>query len=98
LHSGLWSNSKEIIVMTNVKSLSAAIILSAAVVAPTLAHATHHRRGHDLSNFRAGYNQLGASYSIPRTEEDLNIQNFGFSGRDPSRTGGWDPSLHPSGS
>ena len=38
------------------------------------------------------------SFAVPSTQAERNIQNFGFSGRDPSRVGGWDPSLNPSGS
>ena len=32
----------------------------------------------------------------PDPEFQRNIESFGFSGRDPSRIGGEDPSLHPS--
>ena len=42
-------------------------------------------------NFRGAYNQL----IMP---SQRNIENFGFGGRDPSRIGGEDPSLTPSGS
>jgi hypothetical protein len=38
------------------------------------------------------------SFAVPSSQAERNIQNFGFSGRDPSRVGGWDPSLNPSGS
>ena len=80
--------------MTKMKALSAVIILSAAVATPAFAQPTHHVR-----NFRGAYNQLNEpSYAIPRTQDERNIENFGFSGRDPSRVGGEDPSLHPSGS
>jgi hypothetical protein len=61
--------------MTTLKTLSAAIILSAA------------------------YNQMTEPfYAAPQTQGERNIENFGFSGRDPSRVGGEDPSLRPSGS
>jgi hypothetical protein len=80
--------------MTTMKTLSAAIILSAAIATPVFAQPTHHVR-----NFRGAYNQLNEpSFAIPRTEEGRNLENFGFSGRDPSRVGGEDPSLNPSGS
>ena len=76
------------------KALSAVIILSAAVATPVFAQPMHHAR-----NFRGAYNQLTEpSYAIPRTQAERNIENFGFSGRDPSRVGGEDPSLNPSGS
>jgi hypothetical protein len=82
--------------MTRMKTLSAVIILSAAVATPVFAQPGHHGR----SNYRGAYNQLnGPSYAAPGTsEEQRNIENFGFSGRDPSRVGGEDPSLRPSGS
>ena len=81
--------------MTNVKALSAAIILSAAIATPVFAK--EHGRAHD--QYRGAYNQLSEpSYAIPETQAGRNIENFGFSGRDPSRVGGEDPSLNPSGS
>jgi hypothetical protein len=50
-------------------------------------------------NFRGSYDQSGASYhAAPLTsEEHRNLEDFGFSGRDPSRVGGEDPYLHPGG-
>jgi hypothetical protein len=63
---------------------------------------TNHRsnyRGPYDQNFRGAYNQSGASfYARPLTnEERRNLEDFGFSGRDPSRVGGEDPYLHPGG-
>ena len=93
--------------MTNMKTLSAVIILSAAVATPVFAQdagllgpgSRHHSRAHDRSNYRGAYNQLnGPFYVAPRTQDGWNIENFGYSGRDPSRPGGEDPSLRPSGS
>ena len=79
--------------MTKIKTISAAIVLSVAVVAPAFA-ATHH-----VKNFRGAYNQVTTEqFAVPSTRAERNIENFGFSGRDPSRVGGWDPSLNPSGS
>ena len=81
--------------LTNLKTLSTAMLLSAALAAPAFAHATNHGRAHGLTNFRGAYNQL----STPSFSQGLmNQDNFGFSGRDPSRPGGYDPSLRPSGS
>ena len=34
-------------------------------------------------------------WAVARTRSGRNIQNFGFSGRDPSRVGGWSPWLKP---
>ena len=77
--------------MTNVKALSAAIILSVAIGTPVFAK--EHGRAYD--RYRGAYNQLsGPSYTIPDTRADRNIENFGFSGRDSSAMGStW---LHPS--
>jgi hypothetical protein len=81
--------------MTKLKTLSAAIILSAAVATPVIAQPAHHAR----ANYRGAYNQITEpSYAVPSTQAERNIENFGFSGRDPSRVGGEDPSLRPSGS
>jgi hypothetical protein len=56
-------------------------------------------RGAFNRNFRGAYNQSGAPlYARPLTnEERRNIEDFGFSGRDPSRVGGEDAWLHPGG-
>jgi hypothetical protein len=83
--------------MTRMKTLSAVIILSAAVATPVFAQPGHHGRTYD--RYRGSYNQLNEPfYATPQTQEQRNIENFGFSGRDPSRVGGEDPSLRPSGS
>ena len=75
--------------MTRMKTLSAVIILSAAVATPVFAQPGHHGR----SNYRGAYNQLnGPSYAAPETsEEKRNLENFGWTGRDPSRPGGMFP-------
>jgi hypothetical protein len=90
--------------MTKLKTLSAIAIVATAIASPVFAQdagtfgPTHHGRAYDQGNFRGAYNQLnGPSYVAP-TESGRNIENFGFSGRDPSRPGGEDPSLKPSGS
>ena len=83
--------------MTKLKTLSAVVIVSAAVATPAFAHSTHH-----LRHFRGSYNQMigpsyiGPSYyAVPSSQAERNIENFGFSGRDRSRPGGWDPNLNP---
>jgi hypothetical protein len=80
--------------MIKMKALSAVIILSAAVATPVFAK--EHGRAYD--RYRGAYNQLsGPSYAIPETQAGRNIEDFGFSGRDPSIPGGWDTSLNPGG-
>jgi hypothetical protein len=98
--------------MIKMKMLCATLILSAAVAAPVFAQDAgvqsrrgleaqprptyHHRRSHDRRNFHGAYN-LSRGPNIDELQDRRNIENFGFSGRDPSRVGGEDPSLHPSG-
>jgi hypothetical protein len=49
--------------------------------------------------FRGAYDQWNGYYNdAPRTlQEERNLEDFGFSGRDLSRPGGEDPSLNPPG-
>lgn len=75
-------------------------ILSTVLMAGSLVQVAtaseHHVR--KASAFRGAYNQLN-SYAAPLTSrEERNLEDFGFSGKDPSRVGGEDPSLRPSGS
>jgi hypothetical protein len=92
--------------MTKMKTLSAAIILSAAVTTPVFAqdagvrgpasrYGLEQQRGS-----RGAYNQLsGPSYATARAldyEDKRDMDNFGFSGRDPSVPGGKDSSLNGS--
>ena len=93
--------------MTKIKTLGAVIILTAAVAAPAFAQdagklgrGSHHGQAYEQSNYRGAYNQLGgAPYdAAPQTPDEMrNRDNFGFSGRDPSRVGGEDPDLNPPG-
>jgi hypothetical protein len=80
--------------MTRTKLLSAVLILSATVATPVFAH--DHSRAH-VRHFRGAYNQMiGPSYyAVPSSRAERNLENFGFSGRDPSRVGGMDPNLNP---
>jgi hypothetical protein len=87
--------------MTRLKTLSAVIILSAAVATPVFAQdagvlqpgPTYHVRTHDRSNYRGAYAQSNApSYAAPLSgEENRNLEAFGWSGRDASRPGGMFP-------
>jgi len=76
--------------MTKMKTLSAVLILSAAIATPVFAQdanvaAPHHTRTH---NYRGAYNSVNEA---PRA----NVENYGFSGQDRSRIGGQDPDLNP---
>jgi hypothetical protein len=94
--------------MTKMETLSAVIILSAAVATPVFAQDAGVLRpgSHSGSkpqpvtnhrpDFREGYNALNGSLSAtPRTQDNWNRENVGFGGSDPSRVGGQDPSFHP---
>jgi hypothetical protein len=94
LHAHQRSHDRTEKAMTKMKTLSAVIILSAIVATPGFAQPAHHGR----TDYRGSYNQLNEPYAAPQTQGQRNIENFGFSGRDPSRVGGMDPSLNPSGS
>jgi hypothetical protein len=90
--------------MIKLKTLSAVIILSAAVTTPVFAQdagvrGPGSRYGlESQSGLRGAFNQMnGPSHAIPRTGNGSNIENFGSSGSDPSRIGGQDPSFKPSG-
>jgi hypothetical protein len=80
--------------LNNLKTLSTVMILSAAFATPAFA-AANNGRAHHLKNFRGAYNLVTApSFS----QGPKSLGNFGLDGRDPSRVGGRDPSLNPSGS
>lgn len=82
--------------MTKMKTLSAVLILSAAVATPVFAQDTsvvapHPARAHDR-NYRGTYNQVnGPSYVAPLSRDGLGAREI----RDPSRIGGEDPSFNP---
>jgi hypothetical protein len=89
--------------MIKLKILSAVVILSTAIAAPVFAQDAglsqpHHDRVYDQSNFRGAYDQSNGAFDAqPLTnEERRNLEDFGFSGRDPSIPGGEDPALNPS--
>jgi hypothetical protein len=76
-----------------IKTLSAVVILSAAVATPVFAQPNHHGRA--LDRYRGAYNQVtGPSYATPRTDSGRSIENFDFNRSFP---GGEDPSDHPAG-
>jgi hypothetical protein len=75
------------------KALTVVILLSTAIATPAFAKGRAHHE-----SFRNSYNQvIEPSYAAPGSLSERNI-DFGVSGRDPSRVGGFDPSLRPSGS
>src|ERR1700722_14584006 len=91
-------------------TLGAIAIVSAAIASPVFAQETgmaqdegmvrpaHHGRAYDQRNFRGAYNydQPNDRFdAAPLTNEEYrNLENFGMSGRDPSRIGGESPWLN----
>ena len=59
-----------------------------------------HSREARLQRFYRSYNQVGPSVVAPPVAGEAfhNLQGFGLAGRDPSRVGGYNPNLNPSGS
>ena len=91
--------------MTKMKTLSAVIILSAAVTTPVFAQdagvrGPGIRYGLDSqSGPRGAYNQLNApSYAATPTRGHWNPENSGNNERDPLITGGYDTTRRPSSS
>ncbi len=75
--------------MNKLKTLSAVVILFAAVATPVFAHSTHHIR-----HFRGAYNKMiGPSYhAVPSSQSERAFENFQFNRSFP---GGEDPDLNP---
>jgi creatinine amidohydrolase/Fe(II)-dependent formamide hydrolase-like protein len=79
--------------LTKIRFLTA-VILSAAIVTPAFAQGprvhspTHHARFHNHQTVRA---EDGAALTA---DERRNLENYGFSGKDPSRVGGEDADLN----
>jgi hypothetical protein len=86
--------------MTIAKLLATAIVLSVNLASPAFSsdtgrkvHKVHRVSHYSLRSYCDPHNQFGAPSS---SLAQRNIQNFGFSGRDRSYPGGWDPDLRPS--
>ena len=77
----------------NVITILGALLITVSAVQIAAASERHTLRAHDQFDFRNSFNQSNEAPYEAR--ERRNIENFGFSGRDPSRVGGWDPSLNP---
>ncbi|HET7888247.1 MAG TPA: hypothetical protein VFL62_18650 [Bradyrhizobium sp.] len=90
--------------MTRIKLISAAVIMSAAIATPAFAQEFYgtyvggpYGPGPVYYGYR-GYDVPPGSYPPRDSDEFWNEVNHGFSGRDPSRTGGVSPNLKPPGS
>jgi hypothetical protein len=88
--------------MNTMKAISAAVVLSATIAAPVFAQEYRPYARAPFQNgpeaFYRPHDQVPGDYLRPlNTEEFHNLQNFGVTGRDPSRVGGKSPSLNPPG-
>ena len=89
--------------MNKMKMIGAAVILSATVATPVLAQdvgtygaAPYAGPARHSQTFYRSYNQMNSDFLSPQNNDEYrNLQNFGFTGRDPSRVGGESPSLNP---
>jgi hypothetical protein len=83
--------------MIGMKTIGAVAILAAAVASPVFAQDAR-TPGHRMEQHKLyqSYDQVNAPYAAPRTkDESWNLENFGITGRDPSRVGGESPWLNP---
>jgi hypothetical protein len=75
-----------------VRTILGALLISG--LATQVATASEHH-----AKFRRAYNQWnGPVVVVPSARYNWDTNGFGFGGRDPSRVGGEDPDLRPSGS
>ena len=83
--------------MTGLKTLSAIAVLSTMVATPVFAQSADMQTNRmEHHKFYRSYNQLNAPYAGPLTKDEYwNLENFGTTGRDPSRIGGESPWLNP---
>lgn len=91
--------------MNWMKTIAAVTLVSASIATPAFAqdvgNAGNVGYGSDgrMQRFYGSYNQMGPSLAPSRySQEYRNFENFGFTGRDRSRVGGYSPNLNPSGS
>ena len=86
--------------MNTMKAISAAALLSATIATPVFAQTYRPYAGapYERGTFYRSYDQVPGDYLPPRnTDEYWNLENHGFTGRDPSRVGGESPNLNPPG-
>ena len=77
--------------MSKLKTLSAAVILCAAIATPVFAQPIHHSRIH-VRHFGNAYNQMTEPFAVTRTDGRWSAEESQF---DRSFPGGADPSNNP---
>jgi hypothetical protein len=85
--------------MTRLKTFSAIVALSAVIATPVFAQSADiwgPGTRMEPHRFYQSYDQWNTFYGPPLTKEQYwNLENFGTTGRDPSRIGGQSPWLNP---
>lgn len=85
--------------MSLMKSVAAAVVLSASIAAPAFAQDVYQSYNdapyRHAPRYYRSFDVPPGSYAPRNTQQFWNQENFGFSGRDPSRTGGESPNLNP---
>ena len=88
----------------NWKTIATAAVVTASLAAPAFAQQVDPSYGGGApyrqvpQTYYRNYDVPPGSYAPRNNDEYWNQENFGFSGRDPSRAGGVSPNLNPSGS
>ncbi len=84
-------------VAVSLATVACVVIAPVLTARPALAQqpvpSSRHHRVHKPRDYSGYLDPRSGHYD---SEFQRNRENFGFSGRDPSRVGGEDPSLHPS--
>jgi hypothetical protein len=84
--------------MTSLKTLSAIAALSAVIATPVFAQSSDMRGpGSQMEphQFYRSYDRWNGFYAPLTKDQYWNLENFGTTGRDPSRVGGESPWLNP---
>ena len=85
--------------MNVMKTITAAVVLSASIAAPAFALDAYQSYGgapyRQAPQYYRSYDVPPGSYAPRNNQEWWNQENFGFSGRDTSRVGGESPNLNP---
>jgi hypothetical protein len=83
--------------MNSMKIIGAAALLSAAIATPVLAQDVGTNARHSARHQQTFYRSADPIFAAPpqSSEEYRNLEDFGMSGRSPSRVGGDDPNLNP---
>jgi hypothetical protein len=83
--------------MNAMKTITAVVVLSASIAGPAFAQDAYQSYAgapYRHAPYYRSYDVPPGSYAPRNNQEFWNQENFGFSGRDPSRVGGESPDLN----